>query len=100
MSLTSLSRSRRFFWFWAIFSLASATALEPAWILLSMSWMSRGMASRTSDVACDFGIQVLKLDDFVEVNIHIASILFWPHGDGPTRIRTWDLPVMSRWLYH
>ena len=39
----------------------------------------------------DLGIEVLELDQFVEVDFHIVL-----KSGGPTRIRTWDLPVMSR----
>ena len=42
-------------------------------------------------VVLDLGIKVLEPDQLVKVNIHIVL-----NSNGPTRIRTWDLPVMSR----
>ena len=46
----------------------------------------------------DLGVQALELDDQVEVDFHYPCILVLS-VNGPTRIRTWDQPVMSRWLY-
>ena len=105
-SLTSVSRSRRFFWFWETLSLASATDLEPAWIFLSISWMSRGMVSRTGS-SRGLGIQVLELDDQVEINVHSVSCLFlrlglsveWAYQDsnlGPAGYEPVALPLSYR----
>ena len=95
MSLTSFSRSRRFFWFWAILSLASATSFVVGLDLLVDVLDEAGDAFEDERGFADLGVQPLELDDQVEVDVHYPSVLGLS-VNGPTRIRTWDQPVMSR----
>ena len=44
----------------------------------------------------DLYVHILEPDQFVECDFHTFS----SRSNGPTRIRTWDQPVMSRELYH